>query len=51
MARPEPMERKLYLKKLVDEESIMPLIETIHKINGDDDEKEKEYKDWVREPI
>lgn len=49
--KPNPMERKLYLKKFVDEESIMPLIEAIHKINSDDDEKEKEYKDWEREPI
>lgn len=51
MAKPNPMERRLYLKKNVDEESIMSLIETIHKINDDDDEKEKEYKDWEREPI
>ena len=51
MAKPNPMERKLYLKKNVDEESMISLIETIHKINDDDDEKEKEYKDWVREPI
>ena len=51
MARPNPIERKLYLKKNVDEESVMPLIEAINKINDDDDEKEKEYKDWVREPI
>lgn len=43
--KPNPMERKFYLKKFVDEESIMPLIEAIHKINSDDDEKEKEYKD------
>ena len=51
MAKPNPMERRLYLKKNVDEESMISLIETIHKINDDDDEKEKEYKDWVREPI
>ena len=51
MANPRPMERKIYLKKNVDEESMMSLIEIIHKINDDDDEKEKEYKDWVREPI
>ena len=51
MAKPNPMERKLYLKELVDEKSVMPLIETIHKINDDDAEKEKEYNGWEREPI
>lgn len=51
MARPNPIERKLYLKELVDEKSVMPIIEAINKINDDDNEKEKEYKDWVREPI
>lgn len=51
MVRPNPMERKLYLRKIVDEESVMPLIEAINRINDDDNEKEKEYKDWVREPI
>lgn len=51
MAKPNPMERKLYLKELVDEKSIMPLIESIHKINDDDAEKEKEYNGWKREPI
>lgn len=51
MAKPNPMERKLYLKENVDEESVMPLIESIHKINDDDAEKEKEYNGWEREPI
>ena len=51
MAKPMPMERKLYLKENVDEKSIMPLIEAIHKINDDDAEKEKEYNGWEREPI
>ena len=51
MAKPNPMERKLYLKELVDEKSVMPLIESIHKINDDDAEKEKEYNGWEREPI
>lgn len=51
MAKPNPMERKLYLKELVDEKSVMPLIEAIHKINDDDAEKEKEYNGWEREPI
>ena len=51
MAKPNPMERKLYLKELVDEKSIMPLIEAIHRINDDDAEKEKEYNGWEREPI
>lgn len=51
MTRPNPMERKLYLKETVDEKSIMPLIESIHKINDDDAEKEKEYNGWIREPI
>ena len=51
MAKPNPMERKLYLKEDIDEKSVMPLIETIHKINDDDAEKEKEYNGWEREPI
>ena len=51
MAKPNPMERKLYLKDLVDEKSVMPLIEAIHRINDDDAEKEKEYNGWEREPI
>ena len=41
MAKPNPMERKLYLKENVDEKSVMPLIEAIHRINDDDAEKEK----------
>lgn len=51
MAKSNPMERKLYLKELVDEKSVMPLIEAIHRINDDDAEKEKEYNGWEREPI
>ena len=49
--KPNPMERKLYLKENVDEKSVMPLIEAIHRINDDDAEKEKEYNGWEREPI
>jgi ATP-dependent Clp protease protease subunit len=49
--KPNPMERKLYLKEDVDEKSVMPLIEAIHRINDDDAEKEKEYNGWEREPI
>ena len=51
MAKPTPMERKLYLKELIDEKSVMPLIEAIHRINDDDAEKEKDYSGWEREPI
>ena len=51
MAKPNPMERKLYLKEIIDEKSIVPLIEAINKINDDDKEKEEEYNGWVREPI
>ena len=51
MAKPNPMERKLYLKENVDEKSVMPLIEAIHRINDDDAEKEKEYNGGEREPI
>ena len=51
MAKPNPMERKLYLKEDVDEKSVIHLIEAIHRINDDDAEKEKEYKGWEREPI
>ena len=51
MAKPNPMERKLYLKENVDEKSVMPLIEAIHRINDDDAEKEKEYNGWERKPI
>ena len=49
--KPNPMERKLYLKDFVDEKSVMPLIEAINRINDDDKEKEEEYNGWVREPI
>ena len=51
MAKPNPMERKLYVKEDIDEKSVMPLIEAIHRINDDDAEKEKEYNGWEREPI
>ena len=51
MAKPNPMERKLYFIENVDEISVMPLIEAIHRINDDDAEKEKEYYGWEREPI
>ena len=39
--KPNPMERKLYLKDFVDEKSVMPLIEAINRINDDDKEKEQ----------
>lgn len=51
MAKPEPMERQLYLCNEVMQSNISPLIQSIIKINNDDDSKEKEYRDWVREPI
>lgn len=49
--RPQPMYRKILLSEEITSSSVEKVINTIMSINYDDDQKEAEYKDWVREPI
>ena len=51
MSRPLPMYRKILLSEEIHSSSVEKVINTIMSINYDDDLKESEYKDWVREPI
>lgn len=45
------MYRKILLSEEINSSSVEKVINTIMSINYDDDQKESEYKDWVREPI
>lgn len=51
MSKPIPMYRNILLSENVESSSVKNIINSIMAINHDDDEKETEYKDWVREPI
>lgn len=51
MSRPIPMYRKLWLTGEVTEASVQAIVDKIMEINKDDDEKRKDYSDWVSEPI
>jgi ATP-dependent Clp protease protease subunit len=49
--KPTPMYRNILLSDEVNSSSVEKVINMIFSINYDDDQKEAEYKDWVREPI
>ena len=49
--KPTPMYRNILLSGEICSSSVDKIITTIFSINDDDDQKEAEYKDWVREPI
>lgn len=49
--KPTPMYRNIVLSEEINGQSVEKAINTILSINYDDDQKEQEYKDWVREPI
>ena len=49
--KPQPMYRKILLSDEITSSSVEKVISMIFSINYDDDQKEEEYKDWVREPI
>ena len=51
MSKPIPMYRNILLSEEITSSSVEKVINTIMTINYDDDLKESEYKDWVREPI
>ena len=51
MSKPYPMYRNLLISDEITSGSVKAIIDKIMDINYDDDIKEKEYKDWVREPI
>lgn len=51
MALPEPKNRELVLSDNIDHGSVRDIINSILAINGDDSEKEKDYKNWERKPI
>lgn len=49
--RPKPRHRTLMISDRIGRESVTDVIKSILSINRDDDEKEADYKNWVREPI
>lgn len=49
--KPLPMYRKILLSEEINSSSVEKVINSIMSINYDDDMKEADYKDWVREPI
>lgn len=51
MSKPTPMYRNILLSDEITSSSVEKVINMIFSINYDDDQKEEEYKDWMREPI
>ena len=51
MGRPEPLARRILLSSNVKSDTINNIIVKIIEINENDDQCERDYKDWVREPI
>lgn len=51
MSKPLPMSRNLLLSDDIEARTVKPIIQMIFEINQNDDDRENEYKDWVREPI
>jgi ATP-dependent protease ClpP protease subunit len=49
--KPTPMYRNILLSDEITSSSVEKVINMIFSINYDDDQKEEEYRDWVREPI
>lgn len=51
MSKPLPMPRNLLISDEISSGTVKGIIDKIMDINYDDNLKEEEYKDWVREPI
>lgn len=51
MSLPKEQYRKLLLSDYVKSDTVKDIITSIMAINADDDEKEKDYKNWERKPI
>lgn len=51
MSIPNAEYRNLFLSGDISNETVKGILTSIYFINSDDDQKEKDYKDWVREPI
>ena len=49
--KPTPLYRNILISEEIDSSSVKVAINKIMDINYDDDLKEQDYKDWVREPI
>ena len=49
--KPIPLYRNILISEEIDSGSVKAAISKIMDINYDDDLKEQDYKDWVREPI
>lgn len=49
--KPTPLYRNILISEEIDSGSVKIAINKIMDINYDDDLKEQDYKDWVREPI
>ena len=49
--KPIPLSRNILISEEIDSSSVKVAINKIMDINYDDDLKEQDYKDWVREPI
>ena len=48
---PEHKNRNLFISDRISQGTVKDMIKDIFSINGDDDQKEKIYKDWERTPI
>ena len=49
--KPTPLYRNILISEEIDSSSVKTAVNKIMDINYDDDLKEQDYKDWVREPI
>lgn len=49
--KPTPLYRNILISEEIDSNSVKVAINKIMDINYDDDLKEQDYKDWIREPI
>ena len=49
--KPTPLYRNILISEEIDSGSVKIVINKIMDINYDDDLKEQDYKDWIREPI
>ena len=49
--KPTPLYRNILISEEIDSSSVKGAINKIMDINYDDDLKEQDYKDWIREPI
>lgn len=49
--KPTPLYRNILISEDIDSSSVKSAINKIMDINYDDDLKEQDYKDWIREPI